>query len=1148
MASDITFSSFAGGEVSKAFYGRSDLPAYFASARALENVIIAETGAAAGRGGSYYVFGAKDNGNRSLLVPFQFNEEQAYIIEFADGAIRFYRNRGVILESELTITDITQADPGVVTVSHNLTSGRMVYFSDVGGMTELNGNFYLVEHILGSAKNISNIDRSNPALITFAGGHGFIGGQNVYIESVGGMTEVNDLFFELADVVYGQSTITAISQANPAVVTVSSEHSLEDGDTVYIEGVVGMTEVNNLRFTVSPHYSSTVNVSAATKANPCVITTSSDHGFDHGDRVLLESLGGMTELNDNEYTIARNLQSAVGTYFISLSGTNPVAITTFSSHGYSTGDFVYITGLANATGLNGRQFTITVTSTSRFTLDGTVSSDYGSGFYYEFSGSAQRVDKDKFQLVGIDSTSYTTYTSGGTAKENYLDQFELDSTDSTGYTAYTSGGSADEVDANDFYLNNVNSFIYGTYTSGGTAKGIDPTQFNLQDLDGNDLDTTGFTAYTSGGTIEPVHEIPSPYTAAELFDDDGLPRLQFSQSNDFIFLAHPDHPPMQLTRTGHADWQLSAFPNEEGPFLDENITDTLVYIGSGDSPAQNSIVNLYSSTPIFEDGHTGSLFMLRLPDTEGFTPWTTGEAYALNDEVISNDVFYRCVDAGTSGTEVPSHDIGTAWDGPDESTNCKWQYIHNGRGIVLITSIVTSQHAIGTVISEVPASLVGIDGATYRWNEAAWSEKQGYPRSVELHEGRLCWGGTTEEPLEMDFSSAVNLFNYNPVEPNGVVTRATAFRRVIDSGNPIRWMKTTEKGLVVGTLGANWIVATEGVTQSFGPDTAVARQFASNGCAPIPAVRAGDSIVAVDRARRNLRDIQFTIERQSFINTGRNLKANHILLQGAKQLAYTDEPFKVVWCLLGDGTLAGLTFNNEADARIFAWHRHGLAGTGVEIESIAVIPSQNADVDDLWMCVKRTIDGNTVRYIEYLKRPADIGDDFVDGMYLDCGLTYDGSPATSFSGLLHLAGETIDVLADGILIEDKTVSATGTLTLATAASVVHFGFYTNRVLETINLEVVSDRINTKMRKKRISLAQLDMVESYGAYVGTNSDDMDRIDFDVETGQSTPIDFTGSIYENVNDTAELVKFLRVEQRTPHPFFVNSISCRVEISDD
>jgi hypothetical protein len=65
--------------------------------------------------------------------------------------------------------------------------------------------------------------------------------------------------------------------------------------------------------------------------------------------------------------------------------------------------------------------------------------------------------------------------------------------------------------------------------------------FTLQDLFGNDIDTTGFTAYTSGGTATEIYEIATPYAAADLFD------LRFAQSADTMYIVHPSYDIRTLT-------------------------------------------------------------------------------------------------------------------------------------------------------------------------------------------------------------------------------------------------------------------------------------------------------------------------------------------------------------------------------------------------------------------------------------------------------------------------------------------------------------------------------------------------------------------------------------------------------------------------
>ena len=1159
---DLTFPSFSGGEAAPAYYGRTDQDAFYVSAKALLNYIASQTGPAIGRGGTTYVAGTKNNGaSKVLLVPFQFNEEQAYICEFGDGYIRFYKDRGRIDEAALNITGVTKDDPAVVTVNHRLTKGRTIRIASVAGMTELNGNSYLVDHVLGASKNIDDLDRSSPVRIEIATGHGFVGGERVFIESVGGMTEVNDRTFELVSIFDRVLAITGISQENPAVVTVSGVHALNDGEAVLIEDVAGMTEVNDRRFVISLHYSATKNISDITQANPGVVTTSTAHGFAYGSLALLDNVGGMTEVNDDHFTVGRVFSASnqlngddEGLAF--QEGASPVIVVS-PSHGLSNGTKVWCDSFGYAVELNDREFTVANAQTDAYELEGSDSStvtrpplDEKAKWHNDPSGFVRVIDLTKFS-IGVDTTGFGAYTSGGTAQELFPDQFELDSEDATGHTAYTSGGTATRVLVDDFYLKDENGLTHTAYTSGGTVKQVSETSLKLQDLDGNDVDSTGFGTYTSGGTVTAIHEIASPYDIDDLFDADELPLLQFTQSADFLFLAHPDYAPMQLTRSGHADWAISEFINEEGPFLDENLEDTNIYVEDGGTLSRGGVVTLISDTPLWESGHVGAMWEVRLKDGATAPAWVTGTAFVLGDEVLSNNLFYRCTDAGTSGTEAPSHDIGEAYDGADTATNCKWRYIHNGRGIVIVTSFVNAQEVVATVISELPAGTVGESNETGRWKEGAWSAVQGYPRSVATHEGRLAWGGTAQEPLAMDFSSTESLFFYNPVELDGTVTRASAFRRVLDSNNPIRWLKSTEKGLIVGTLAGEWIVATEGVTQGFGPDTAVARQFSANGAAAIQPIRNGDSILYPQRARKRMRDITFSLDQQKLVTSDRNLRADHILLAGVCDVAYAEEPHRVTWCRLGNGRLAGLTYNREPGAQVSAWHRHVIGGAfsggDAIVESIAVIPGPDETTDDLWLSVKRTINGNTVRYVEWMRRPLDYGGDIEDGVYMDSAISYSGSPVTNISGADHLEGETVDVLADGVYTTKVISGGAFSVPLSTAASDIHVGQYTKRQIETMFLESApGDRVNTKALKKRVVSAQIEVVESAKGWIGTNEDDLDQMVFDdFASGSGAPARTTGFVEENVNDEFGKRKSVIFEQREPYPTMIASITPRFEV---
>jgi hypothetical protein len=92
--------------------------------------------------------------------------------------------------------------------------------------------------------------------------------------------------------------------------------------------------------------------------------------------------------------------------------------------------------------------------------------------------------------------------------------------------------------------------------------------FELQDKDGVDINSSAFTAYSSGGVANKVFELATPYTTAQLFD------IKFAQSADVMYITHPEHEVEKLSRTGHTAWTLTDVDFTNGPFMDANITTT----------------------------------------------------------------------------------------------------------------------------------------------------------------------------------------------------------------------------------------------------------------------------------------------------------------------------------------------------------------------------------------------------------------------------------------------------------------------------------------------------------------------------------------------------------------------------------------------
>ena len=280
---DIIRQNFAGGELTKKLRGRSDLQLYANATERMQNYIAETQGPARFRTGSFYVHHTRLN-QFAILIPFQFNDAQAYELEFTDGFMRVYKDEAIVLEDDSkSITGITQANPGVITsTAHGFANGDEIFITDVVGMTELNGSFFLVANVTANTFTLTDIDG---AAIDTSGFTAYSSGGTLekVFEIVSPYAEADLLqlkYAQNADTMYivhpsyepykltradhddwtlttftrindpFSFIISAITQANPGVVTATG-HNFLDGDIIVIRDVVGMTEVNDNRYKVA---------------------------------------------------------------------------------------------------------------------------------------------------------------------------------------------------------------------------------------------------------------------------------------------------------------------------------------------------------------------------------------------------------------------------------------------------------------------------------------------------------------------------------------------------------------------------------------------------------------------------------------------------------------------------------------------------------------------------------------------------------------------------------------------------------------------------------------------------------------------------------------------------------------------------------
>ena len=88
--------NFTAGQLSPRLHGRVDVNKYNNGLKTQKNAYSLPHGGVVRRGGFKYVAGVKTNAKKVRLVRFEFSITQAYIIEFGDQYIRFYKDNGQI--------------------------------------------------------------------------------------------------------------------------------------------------------------------------------------------------------------------------------------------------------------------------------------------------------------------------------------------------------------------------------------------------------------------------------------------------------------------------------------------------------------------------------------------------------------------------------------------------------------------------------------------------------------------------------------------------------------------------------------------------------------------------------------------------------------------------------------------------------------------------------------------------------------------------------------------------------------------------------------------------------------------------------------------------------------------------------------------
>ena len=699
-----------------------------------------------------------------------------------------------------------------------------------------------------------------------------------------------------------------------------------------------------------------------------------------------------------------------------------------------------------------------------------------------------------------------------------------------------------------------------------------PFEFNVEQTYVLEFGNNYFRIFRDGGAVTSsgsVVEITTTYTTAQIAG------LKFAQSADVMYVVSPEHIPRKITRTSHTAWTIADVVLARGPMLSVNSTATTMT-----SSARTGDATITASADTFVSTDVGRLIKLN----EGFvkiasvTNATTavGAVQELEDgrvellpSYVAGTISFHEGDPDSTGLEHNDRIQDTAFNFIDEGFKSGQTIIISGTssnnttaGVKIVD--VSDSTILLTPGSDLAAEAAGsgftIQGkleADENWQLGAFSTTTGFPRAVAFYEQRLVMAGTSSQPQTLFFSQSGDFENFESgtEDDDGMVYTIGSTEVAV-----IRFLAST-RSLIVGTSGGEFVVRASGNDEPITPKSVQIKQQTNYGAADHVPAQVGNTVIFLQRAKRKLHELQFNFDVDGYIGADVTLISEHVTENGIEEISFQREPDNILWAVRADGQLACMTYKREE--KVIGWTRQiigGVFGTGdAVVESVAILPG-DLDEDQVYLIVKRTINGNTERYVEYIEN-FDFGTDVNDAIFVDSSLSYTGvtntlagaeaadqttitltsgsafassgsikignefitytgkstndltgcvrgvqgvaaahasgatvtQAAISLSGLAHLEGQSVQILADGAVHANKTVSS-GAVSLERYVTKAHAGLGYNSTLTTLRVEGGSIQGTAQGKIKRINEIVVRLNRSVGLKVGKDPSNLDIVPF------------------------------------------------------
>jgi hypothetical protein len=517
----------------------------------------------------------------------------------------------------------------------------------------------------------------------------------------------------------------------------------------------------------------------------------------------------------------------------------------------------------------------------------------------------------------------------------------------------------------------------------------------------------------------------------------------------------------------------------------------------------------------------------------------------------------RSTDNGVTWTDFRSYtslnDQNFTTDGTEDSRalyRLRYFFADAGMGTVAPRATLTSEEPYITSLIKITglgpgtnysATFEAIDdidtGSTDLWREGAFSDYQGFPAAIAIHERRLVFAGTVRHPVSIWTSRTDDLLKFTPgsTEADASIFITLAASRQ----DPIRWI-ASQRRLIVGTAGSEWVFGSDTSDAALSPENLLVRQYTFYGSAALPALTMQTGVFFIERQGRRLRELAYQIDQETYNAADLTRLAEHITETGLVQTAWQGNREPALWAVRADGVM--IHFSYIRTEKVYAWSRHITAG-GL-FRSVAVLRN-DADDDVVWAVVER--DG--VFHLEYFvpsQQATQEAGDLVHCYHVDSGVTGTLDGSNRLATPPHLDGQSLAVLADGYVL--ALTAAGGFITLPYAYTVVTAGLLVESRLITLPPEIQTDAGATHGKLKRSNSVKLSLYQSYGGQIIYKGQTSDITTTTAETPADVPAPLASGWFEaTLGGGYDPDMQFEIHHASPHPYTVRAAAVQWSVSE-